>query len=111
MIVDDIEITVVVPEFPSVFECEIPAEIWKEGDETIFENCTAQLKNYLETHPEAKLQFNDQQLEQIMNGEAYIKGYTWHHSEIPGKMQLVETKTHALSGHTGGNHIWCGGIR
>ena len=101
VIVDDIEITVVVPEFPSVFECEIPAEIWKEGDETIFENCTAQLKNYLETHPEAKLQFNDQQLEQIMNGEAYIKGYTWHHSEIPGKMQLVVTRAVIIFGVAG----------
>lgn len=46
-----------------------------------------------------------------MNGEPYIKGYTWHHSEIPGKMQLVETKVHVQSGHTGGNLIWCGGIR
>lgn len=31
--------------------------------------------------------------------------------EIPGKMQLVETKVHVQSGHTGGNLIWCGGIR
>lgn len=109
--VDGVEITVVVPEFPSVFECEIPAEMWENGDREIFKECTEQLRDYLEAHPEMKSQFSEQQLEQIMNGEPYIKGYTWHHSEIPGKMQLVETKAHAMSGHTGGNSIWCGGIR
>ena len=109
--VDGVEITVVVPEFAAAFECEIPAEMWEDGDREIFKNCTEQLRDYLEAHPEMKSQFNEQQLEQIMNGEPYIKGYTWHHSEVPGKMQLVETKTHVMSGHTGGNSIWCGGIR
>lgn len=111
IIVDDIEITVVVPEFEATFECEIPVDMWEEGDREIFKNCTEQLRDYIEAHPEMKSQFSEQQLEQIMNGEPYIKGYTWHHSEIPGKMQLVEAKTHAMSGHTGGNLIWCGGIR
>ena len=109
--IDGVDITVVVPEFEAIFECEIPAEMWEAGDREIFKNCTEQLRDYLESHPEMKKQFSEQQLEQIMNGEPYIKGYTWHHSEIPGKMQLVETKTHVMSGHTGGNAIWCGGIR
>ena len=111
IIVDGVKITVVVPEFAAAFECEIPAEMWEDGDREIFKNCTEQLKAYLEAHPEMKSQFNEQQLEQIMNGDPYIKGYTWHHSEVPGQMQLVETKTHVMSGHTGGNSIWCGGIR
>ena len=109
--VDGVKITVVVPELPYIFECEIPSEMWKNGDREIFKECTEQLRDYLEAHLEMKSQFSEQQLEQIMNGEPYIKGYTWHHSEIPGKMELVETKTHVLSGHTGGNSIWCGGIR
>lgn len=109
--VDGIEIIVVVPEFTAVFECKISEELWKKGDREIFKNCIEQLRDYLKAHPEMKSQFNEQQLDQIMNGEPYIKGYTWHHSEIPGKMQLVENRTHALSGHTGGNLIWCGGIR
>lgn len=111
IIVDCVEIIVVVPEFAATFECQIPAEMWGSSDREIFKNCTEQLRDYLESHPDMKSQFNEQQLEQIMNGEPYIKGYTWHHSEIPGKMQLVETKIHAMSGHTGGNSIWCGGIR
>lgn len=109
--VDGVEITVVVPEFPCVFECNIPEELWKQGDRAIFKECTKQLKEYLELHPEMQTNFSEQQLEQIMKGEPYIRGYSWHHNEIPGKMQMVETKIHAPSNHTGGNHIWCGGIR
>lgn len=109
--VDGVDIIVVVPEFPFAFEVNIPPEMWETGDAKIFKECTEQLKDYLETHPEMKTHFNEQQLEQIMNGEPYIKGYSWHHNEVPGKMQLVETKIHSTSSHTGGNQIWCGGIR
>jgi len=109
--VDGVDIIVVVPEFPCIFEVNIPAEMWEMGDRAIFSECTKQLKEYLETHPEMKSNFNEQQLEQIMNEEPYIKGFSWHHNEVPGKMQMVETKVHAPSNHTGGNHIWCGGIR
>ena len=109
--VDGVELVGVFPEFPAAFECKIPDEIWENGDREIFRYCTEQLRDYLEAHPEEKALFNEQQLEQIANGEPYIKGYTWHHTEAPGKMQLVETKVHAMSGHTGGISIWCGGIR
>ncbi|MBS1749785.1 MAG: HNH endonuclease, partial [Bacteroidetes bacterium] len=30
------------------------------------------------------------------------KGYTWHHHETDGRMQLVESKVHSKTGHTGG---------
>jgi hypothetical protein len=30
------------------------------------------------------------------------KGYTWHHHQTPGRMQLAETEPHAKTGHTGG---------
>ena len=44
IIVDGVKITVVVPEFAAAFECEIPAEMWEDGDREIFKNCTEQLK-------------------------------------------------------------------
>lgn len=31
-----------------------------------------------------------------------VKGYTWHHTEIPGKMQLVPTGIHNITTHNGG---------
>jgi len=34
------------------------------------------------------------------------KGYTWHHHQTTGRMQLVETKIHSKTGHTGGFALW-----
>jgi RHS repeat-associated protein len=34
-------------------------------------------------------------------------GYTWHHSQDVGLMQLVDTKTHLKTGHTGGYSLRC----
>ena len=47
--------------------------------------------------------------EQIKNGEPRISGLTWHHNEIPGKMQLVDATEHSTCRHTGGRSIWGGG--
>ena len=33
-------------------------------------------------------------------------GYTWHHNEAFGVMQLVDSAVHAATGHTGGFAIW-----
>ena len=33
-------------------------------------------------------------------------GYTWHHHQDYGAMQLVDRATHAATGHTGGFSIW-----
>ena len=37
-----------------------------------------------------------------------VDGYTWHHTEIPGKMQLVPTGIHNITTHNGGRTagIW-----
>jgi hypothetical protein len=34
------------------------------------------------------------------------KGYTWHHHQDYGRMQLVEKKIHSKTGHTGGYVVW-----
>ncbi len=36
-------------------------------------------------------------------------GYTWHHHQDYGRMQLVPSGLHQLTGHTGGAAIWGGG--
>jgi len=33
-------------------------------------------------------------------------GYTWHHHQQPGRMQLVEFGVHAATSHDGGRKIW-----
>ena len=34
------------------------------------------------------------------------KGFTWHHHQTTGRMQLVETGVHSQTGHTGGFSLW-----
>lgn len=36
-------------------------------------------------------------------------GYTWHHTETPGRMQLVPSVIHDAARHRGGQSIWGGG--
>lgn len=109
--VNVVEITVVVPEFPSIFDVEIPPEIWEKGDTSIFKYCTEKLCAYLNEHPEMKSNFTPEQLKAIERDMPRVPGMTWHHSETPGKMQLVDFKTHFDTRHTGGDFLWCGGIR
>ncbi|WP_198863722.1 HNH endonuclease [Bacillus velezensis] len=37
------------------------------------------------------------------------KGFTWHHHQNEGIMQLVDADIHGKTGHTGGRNIWGGG--
>lgn len=104
--IDGVKLKVVVPEFPHIFETAIPKELWETGDKVVFSECTKKLWEYLEQHPEEKKKFTPQQLEQIKNGEPKIKGYTWHHTEEHGKIQLVKSDIHQQTGHTGGCHFW-----
>ena len=47
----------------------------------------------------------DDELADIAKG-VLPEGYTWHHNEKEGLMQLVDTVTHDATGHTGGMSLW-----
>jgi hypothetical protein len=101
-------VEVVVPEFNSVFDAQLPEKLFEATDNEQFTECNRQLKEAVQKDPELAAQFTDEQLQQIMNGDT-PDGYTWHHDAEKGKMQLVDAKTHAQTGHTGGKVIWGGG--
>ena len=52
--------------------------------------------------------FTEEQLADIANG-ILPEGFTWHHNEQEGLMQLVDTMIHDQTGHTGGMSIWGSG--
>ena len=54
--------------------------------------------------------YSEEQLDDIKRGHT-PRGYTWHHSEEPGKLQLVDKEIHKRTGHTGGRAIWGGGSK
>lgn len=105
---DGNEVTGVFPEFDSDFDAQLPEDLYEASDKEQFAECNRQLKEAVEKDPELVKKFTPEQLEQIKNGDT-PDGYTWHHNEEKGKMQLVDSDIHAKTGHTGGKTIWGGG--
>lgn len=102
------EVTGVFPVFDSKIDIKLPEDLEQASDKDQFAECNKQLKEAIENDPEFAKQFTEEQLEQIKNGDT-PDGYTWHHNEEKGKMQLVDAEIHAKTGHTGGKSIWGGG--
>ena len=102
------KVEVVVPEFESVFDVQLPEELLEATDNEQFAECNKKLKEAIEKDPNLMDKFTDEQFAQILDDET-PDGYTWHHDAEKGKMQLVDSKTHAKTGHTGGKAIWGGG--
>jgi len=98
----------VFPVFESEFDAQLPDDLLQASDVAQEKECNKQLKEAVEKDPELAKKFTPEQLEQIKNGDT-PDGYTWHHNEETGKMQLVDSETHAKTGHTGGKAIWGGG--
>ena len=99
----------VFPEFESVFDARLPEELKTETDAKQFEEAQRQLKRKYDSDPDFREQFSERAKYDIENGNIPPYGYTWHHNEEIGKMQLVDYDTHQKTGHTGGKTIWGGG--
>lgn len=102
------EVIGVFPEFDSVFEAQLPENLYTASDSKQFSDCNNQLKDAIETDAELAKLFDEEQIDQI-NNDDIPDGYIWHHNEETGKMQLVDSEIHAKTGHTGGRSIWGGG--
>ena len=100
--------TGVFPKFESSFDAQLPKNMLTASDKEQFTECSSQLKDSVSNDPELAKRFSNEQLEQILNCDT-PDGYTWHHNEELGRMQLVKSDIHALTGHTGGRSIWGGG--
>lgn len=98
----------VFPDFTAVYSDEIPQELYLESDFEQFAYLNNELAADIEADPSLAAQFDSNQLAQILSGET-PDGYVWHHTEIPGQMELVDEEIHARSGHTGGRALWGGG--
>ena len=98
----------VFPDFPESYKTQLPETLHKASDYEQATHCNEQLSQSYENGSLDTEQFTDRQLEQIRNGDK-PEGYTWHHHEDPGRMQLVPSDIHEKTGHTGGRSLWGGG--
>jgi len=99
----------VFPSFESRFDTLLPKDLRSSSDTVQFKYCAKMLCDYIQKNPEMENSFTPRQIEQIKNGNPVISGLTWHHKEIPGKMQLVNSDVHNRTAHTGGKCVWGGG--
>lgn len=98
----------VFPRFESTFTAKLPKEFYSASYYRQFRECTQQLAAEIERNPELAARFSQEQLDQIKAGIT-PNGFTWHHNEQEGVMQLVDTATHGAVPHTGGGAIWARG--
>jgi hypothetical protein len=99
----------VFPEFPARFEGKLDESQYLESDAKQFREANRQLLEQIKHNPELAETFTSEQLEQIEALET-PDGYTWHHHEKPGVLQLVDEELHARTAHTGGRSLWGGGF-
>ncbi|WP_243518509.1 HNH endonuclease [Priestia filamentosa] len=92
------------------FTTTLKEDMFIAKDRKQFKECTRDLKNAIEKDSALKDRFTEEQLQEIMAEEPYHKSFTWHHHQVPGKMQLVVKETHGVN-HLGGNKLWGGNIR
>ena len=98
----------VFPQFDYAYMGELPTEMFLSSDYEQFSYMNGQLAAAVEQDPMLASEFTMDQLTQIVAGDT-PDGYVWHHTEVPGQMELVDEETHARSAHTGGRSLWGGG--
>ena len=108
VVINGITIEGVFPEFNSIYTVDLPEDKYKNKNYS--EICNKSLKDAIEKDPELRKKFTDEQLQDIRDGRT-PRGYSWHHNETPGKMELVKTDEHDRTkkggaAHTGGSVLW-----
>jgi hypothetical protein len=98
------------PVFDSNFNVVIAEELYLESDDVHFGVANDTLYQAITENSKltSDLGLSQANVEALANGHT-PEGYTWHHNEEPGLLQLVEEETHAQTAHTGGRAIWGGG--
>lgn len=123
----------------NLFTFRLPQSYWSKTDKEQFNYCLDQLRLDFESNRstlERKLKADhhllidneintfhgvvldsqailEKQINDILHTKAAQQGrfygYTWHHTEHAGEMQLIPDFIHNLVKHTGGREIWGGG--
>jgi hypothetical protein len=101
-------LSVIVPEFNESFAVQLPEDLLQSSDKAQFDYSNETLESAYDNGEIDASKFTDRQLEQIKNGDK-PEEFTWHHSEVKGRMELIDSKTHNAAAHTGGKAIWGGG--
>lgn len=89
------------PIFKSYGSITLPKKYLKSANSTQFKHSNLALAK----NKSAMKKFSPKQKKSIKAGKT-PKGYTWHHHQTRGYMQLINSTVHSKTGHTGGKSIW-----
>lgn len=100
----------VFPVFDSSYDATIPEEMYLDSDDAQFDVANDQLYQAISSDPSLadEIGLSQEEVQALANGQT-PEGFTWHHNEEPGVLQLVDEEIHAETSHTGGRTIWGGG--
>lgn len=103
-------ISEVFPVFPETFTAQISEAHYLNNDQMHFQEANAQFAAAIQSNfaLASELGLSDMDLGNLQQGVT-PQGYTWHHHEQPGQLQLVDSELHGQTAHTGGRFIWGGG--
>ncbi|PLT31971.1 HNH endonuclease [Bacillus sp. V5-8f] len=98
------------PVFESDFSVILTGELYLESDHVHFDVANETLYQAIQENPNLaqELGLSNADVQALENGQT-PDGYTWHHNEEPGLLQLVNEETHEHTAHSGGRSIWGGG--
>ncbi|MEC0668216.1 HNH endonuclease [Priestia flexa] len=96
------------PIFDFKFQTHIDPSFYLRNDTAQFKEAARLLYEETKKDPVLASKFTEGEIQMFGKG-IKPKGYTWHHHQDEGKMQLVDEFIHSKTGHTGGRHIWGGG--
>jgi hypothetical protein len=110
IVTDDRVIEGAFPIFESNFSVVIDEGLYLESDKLHFSVANDTLYQAIQSNPNLanELGLSQSDVQALADGQT-PEGYTWHHHEEPGVIQLVNEETHAQTAHTGGRNIWGGG--
>jgi len=100
------------PVFESPFSVVLAEELYLESDNNHSLIANDTLFQAIQESPSiaTDLGLSNLDIQSIASGNTPA-GFDWHHSEVPGVLQLVNEETHQNTGHTGGSEIWGVGSR
>ncbi|MEH7235360.1 HNH endonuclease [Bacillus sp. JJ1562] len=98
------------PVFESVYDVQLQEDMYLQSDSVHFTYANYELYEAIESNQalSQELGLNSTDIQQLAQGNT-PEGFTWHHAEEAGLLQLVDEETHHNTGHTGGRELWGGG--
>ncbi|MBQ0139033.1 MAG: HNH endonuclease [Kurthia sp.] len=100
----------VFPVFSSDYSAHLAQVDYLESDHVQFALANQQLDIAILENPSLadEIGLTNTDINRLALGET-PEGFTWHHSENPGELQLVDSEIHGQTAHDGGRMLWGGG--